>query len=107
METKEIKVGDPFFLDGYDYIIANHPTKPDELVMFESTKRRGVCLKKEVIWHTHLKKWTMMGRLLSPADKMKFSLKAVEMPWGTSLPGWAPRANDHELVREMLEKKEI
>lgn len=107
MATKTIEAGDPFFLDGQDYIIVDHPTKPDELVLFDNPTRRGVCLKREVIWHTHLEKWTMMGRILSVEDKLKFSMKAVEMPWGMSLPGWAPRAHDHEIIRKMIEKEEI
>ena len=119
---REIKVGDQFFLDGKDYVIADHPTKPDVLTIFVSLEltdvevggkivkkpaRQGVCLKKEVIWHTKLNKWTMMGRLLPQEDKMRFQLKAVEMPWGTSQPGWGPRADDQELVRVMILNKEI
>lgn len=104
---REIKVGDPFFLDGLDYTVKVHPQKPEKYIRFENDKKRGICLKKELIWHTKLKTWTMMGRLLSQEDKMRFQLKAVDMPWGLSQPGWGPRADDQELVRVMIEKKEI
>lgn len=115
MATKTIKVGDPFFIDGKDYVIADHPSKPEMMLFLDQDwidkvpkkGRQGYCFRKEVIWHTKLLKWTMMGRLLSQEDKMRFQLKAVEMPWGTSQPGWGPRADDQELVRVMIEKKEI
>lgn len=109
MERKKDYSNEPFFCDGVDYVIEKHPKNPETYIAFRniSKGRYGVCLREEVMWHTHLNKWVLMGRLLTIGEKNNFMLKPVEMPWGHSLPGWGPRAEDHEIIREMIKKKEI
>lgn len=110
----EIKVNDRFYLDGKDYTVLESP-KP-ELILFADLDfinrvpqkgRKVVCLKKEVIWNDGFKAWTLAGRLLSLKQKTHFGLKQVEMSWGTSLPGYAPRAEDHEEILSLIDKGDL